>query len=128
MGRPCIFMDRDGVINVRAPRGEYIERWEDWRLVPEAVNWIKLFNALGYLVIVVTNQRGVALGRMTAEDVECIHSEMVKLLAAHGARVDDVFYCPHEAGTCGCRKPLPGMVREAAAKWDIDLSRSALIG
>jgi len=126
--RRCLFLDRDGVINVAPPPGEYIGRWEDFRLIPEVAAWIRLFKAAGFLVIVITNQRGVALGRHTAADLEALHEKMRAALAAEGAILDDIFYCPHAEGACDCRKPLPGMVIAAQRKWDIDLAASLLVG
>lgn len=128
MGKPCIFLDRDGVINVSPPKGDYIRNADEFRLIPEVVDWIRIFNALDYRVIVVTNQRGIALGLMTEDDLAAIHEKMRNELAARGARIDDVFYCPHGEGECDCRKPRPGMILEAVRKWDIDLDRSAMIG
>lgn len=128
MGKPCIFLDRDGVINFNAPPGDYIRTAGDFHLIPEVAAWIRIFNALEYLVIVVTNQRGIALGLMTEADLAAIHRQMTDELAQQGARIDDIFYCPHEEGSCECRKPRPGMVLEAVRKWDIEVSRSALIG
>jgi len=96
--------------------------------VPNIIDWIRLFNALDHMVIIVTNQRGVARGFMTEQDLVDIHEKMCQALAEKGARIDDIFYCPHEEGTCDCRKPRPGLVRRAVEKWDIDLSRSLLIG
>ncbi len=126
--RRCIFLDRDGVINEKAPDGQYILRWEDFRFIPETVDWIKLFNAMDFLVIVVTNQRAVAKGLLTSRGLETIHSEMLAALRSAGAHVDDVFYCPHEEHTCECRKPKPGLVLQAQQKWDIDLHQSLMIG
>ena len=128
MRRPCLFLDRDGVINQPAKPGEYINSWSEFRFLPNAADWIRLFNAAGYLVIVVTNQRGVALGKTQAADLDEIHREMVAGLAAVGARVDDVFCCPHHAGVCDCRKPKPGLIEQACRKWDIDLPHSILVG
>ena len=79
-------------------------------------------------MIVVTNQRGIARGLMRREDVEEIHANMVAELAALGARIDDVFYCPHDRDECECRKPKTGMVERAREKWDIDLAGSLLLG
>jgi D-glycero-D-manno-heptose 1,7-bisphosphate phosphatase len=124
----CLFLDRDGVINVSPPAGEYIERWEDFQLIPEVVAWIRLFKAAGFLVIVITNQRGVALGRHTAADLEALHEKMRAAMAAEGAILDDILYCPHAEGACDCRKPRPGMVIAAQRKWDIDLAASLLVG
>jgi len=124
----CVFLDRDGVINEKAPAGEYIRSYDDFRLLPNIVDWIRLFNTLGFLVIVVTNQRGIARGLMTEENLSSIHKHMVNDLAAGGARIDDIFYCPHGFDSCDCRKPKPGMVYAARDKWNIDLAHSLLIG
>jgi len=124
----CVFLDRDGVINVKPPAGDYIRSWEAFHLIPTMVDWIRLFNALDLLVIVVTNQRGVARGLMSQSDLDRIHEVMLERLAVAGARIDDIFCCIHAEGTCDCRKPRPGMVLEAASKWNIDLKTSILIG
>jgi D-glycero-D-manno-heptose 1,7-bisphosphate phosphatase len=128
MARPCVFLDRDGVINEKAPEGDYVKSWSEFRFLPNIADWIKLFNALDRLVIVITNQRGIARGRMSEKDLAEIHGRMCSALAREGARIDDIFYCPHEEGTCSCRKPRPGLVQRAAEKWDIDISQSLLIG
>ncbi len=128
MKRPCVFLDRDGVINVAPPEGEYVTRWEDFELIPETVDWIRLFKALGYLVIVVTNQRAVARGLLSAAGLEEIHRRMRRALAERGAAIDAVYCCPHEEGSCSCRKPAPGLVLEAVRQWDIDLAASIVIG
>jgi D-glycero-D-manno-heptose 1,7-bisphosphate phosphatase len=126
--RRCVFLDRDGVINVAPEPKKYIRTWPEFRLIPSIVDWIRLFNALDLLVIVVTNQRGVALGQIDAGELAGIHDNMKRQLLGLGARIDDIFCCVHEEGKCECRKPRPGMIMEAALKWDIDLTRSVLIG
>ena len=128
MKRRCVFLDRDGVINVNAPEGEYIQNWSQFRFLPNIADWIRLFNALDLLVIVVTNQRGIALGRMSVEDLERIHARMADELQSRRARIDDIFYCPHGFDECDCRKPRPGLVYEARDKWNIELAQSLLIG
>lgn len=128
MPRSCVFLDRDGVINRRPAPHDYIRRWEDFELIPVVVDWIRLFNALDLLVIVITNQRGVARGMMSQADVDHLHARMGELLASRGARIDDVFCCPHEEGTCDCHKPLPGLLYQARDKWDIDLGSSLMVG
>jgi histidinol-phosphate phosphatase family protein len=120
-------LDRDGVVNVRPGPG-WVLRWEDFTFHEPVFDWVRLFNALGFLVIVVTNQRGVAQGLMTVADVEDIHRRMVAEFARRGGRIDDVYYCPHGDGECDCRKPKPGMVLAAQRKWDIDLAESLMIG
>jgi D-glycero-D-manno-heptose 1,7-bisphosphate phosphatase len=126
--RRCVFLDRDGVINFKPEPKAYIRTWAEFRLIPSVVDWIRLFNALDLLVIVVTNQRGVALGRIDPRELEHMHDNMKRDLLRLGARIDDIFCCVHEEEACNCRKPRPGMVMEAARKWDIDLKQSVLIG
>jgi histidinol-phosphate phosphatase family protein len=126
--RRCVFFDRDGVINEKPPAGEYITHWRDLRLIPAAIDWIRLMNGLDILVVVVTNQRGVARGRMSPEQLDEIHGHMLEALASAGAHVDDLFCCPHEKDTCACRKPRPGLILQAQEKWDIDLAASLFIG
>jgi D-glycero-D-manno-heptose 1,7-bisphosphate phosphatase len=128
VSRRCVFLDRDGVINTAALKGEYIRTPDEFHLLPNIADWIRLFNAVEFLVIVVTNQRGVALGLMTDDDLAAIHAKMLRDLAGLGARIDDVFSCPHAHNACDCRKPKPGLVYAARDKWDIDLSRSLLLG
>jgi D-glycero-D-manno-heptose 1,7-bisphosphate phosphatase len=128
MSRRAVFLDRDGVVNMKPPPGDYVRHWNEFRLVPTIAGWIRLFNVLEFPVIVVTNQRGIARGLMRREDVEAIHANMVAELAALGARIDDIFYCPHEHDECECRKPKTGMVEQARERWDIDLAGSLMIG
>jgi D-glycero-D-manno-heptose 1,7-bisphosphate phosphatase len=124
-----VFLDRDGVINEKAAGDDdYIRSPDAFRLLPHIADWIRLFNKLEFLVIVVTNQRGIALGRMSEQDLSAVHRKMIAELSARGARVDDVFYCPHALDSCDCRKPKPGLVYAARDKWNIDLERSLLLG
>jgi len=129
MSRRAIFLDRDGVINMKPPAGDYVRHSSEFRLVPTIAGWIRLFNVLDFAVIVVTNQRGIARGLMSHSDVEEIHNRMLSELAAEGARIDDIFYCPHDYNdNCNCRKPKTGMVEAARQKWDIDPAGSLMIG
>ena len=127
MSRRCLFLDRDGVINAKI-EGDYVRHWSQFEFLPAIADWIRIFNALDFLVIVVTNQRGIALGKMTEADVETIHELMKHELSSRGARIDDIYTCPHGEECCDCRKPKPGMIYKARQKWDIDLSGSLLIG
>src|SRR5947209_8237579 len=110
------------------PAGGYVCQWEQFRLLPAVVDWIRIFNALEFLVIVVTNQRCVAKGLIEPDVLADIHIRMKKELADRGAVIDDIFVCPHEEGTCDCRKPRPGLIYQAQQRWNIDLSRSLFIG
>ena len=123
------FLDRDGVINKKAPGEGYITRSEDFQLLPGVAEAISLLNRAGFLVIVVTNQRGIARGLFTHSNLSQIHDKMTRDLAASGARLDAVYFCPHDKEPpCDCRKPSPGMILTAAAEHDIDLCNSWMIG
>jgi D-glycero-D-manno-heptose 1,7-bisphosphate phosphatase len=130
--RRAAFLDRDGTINVEK---EYLYRIEDFEFIPGAVEAVRLLNEAGFLVVVVTNQSGVARGYYTEEDVENLHRYVASELEKSGARVDAWLYCPHHPNgrgsyslPCNCRKPLPGMLKEAARRYDIDLAASVMIG
>jgi D-glycero-D-manno-heptose 1,7-bisphosphate phosphatase len=119
-----VFLDRDGVINVKLPEGEYVKSPAEFELLPGAVGAVRGLRAAGLEVVVVTNQRGVALGHMTAADVDAIHSHM----KAAGIDVDAVYYCPHDNGECDCRKPGTGMLERAAREVPgVALGRAAAI-
>lgn len=131
--RKAVFLDRDGVVNV--DKG-YVHRVEDFQFLPGAPEAIRLLNDAGYLVIVVTNQSGVARGFYTLDDVRLLHDHVTAELARRGSRIDAYYICPHHpdhgpdgrGGECLCRKPLPGMLLAAAADLSVDLSRSFMIG
>ncbi len=122
-------LDRDGVINRKAPEAEYITRWSEMLILPGVAQAISLLNKAGYLVIIVTNQRCVARGLITTSDLESIHQRLCKTLADAGASINAVYYCPHEvAPACGCRKPAAGMLLEASRQHDLDLAASWMVG
>jgi D-glycero-D-manno-heptose 1,7-bisphosphate phosphatase len=125
----AVFLDRDGVINRKPPEGDYVTRWEDFRVLPGVAEGVVLLNRAGFAVIVVTNQRCIAKGLMTVAELENMHQKMTELLAGAGASIDATFYCPHEIEpVCECRKPAPGMLLNAARLHGIDLSESWMIG
>jgi D-glycero-D-manno-heptose 1,7-bisphosphate phosphatase len=139
------FLDRDGVLNLKPPEGQYVTRWSEFHLLPGVPEAIGRLNRAGLKVIVVSNQRGIALGLYTAADVETIHAALQRALAAHSAHIDAFYFCPHdravnetragdEGGSenqsaCDCRKPLPGLYHQARADFpDITPESSLMIG
>lgn len=133
VARAGVFVDRDGTLIREA---HYLHRLEDMEIFPCAAEAIRLLNRSGRLVVVVTNQSGVARGILSEGGVRCIHTALETQLADLGARIDGFYYCPHLPGApveeynreCECRKPNPGMVFAAAKDLNIDLSRSYLVG
>ncbi len=111
-GIEYVFLDRDGVLN-RAPAGGFVTRWEQFELLPGVEEAIATLNRSGRKLIVVTNQRCVALGLCSSEQVTALHQRLQKHLAERGARLDAIYFCPHAVGECNCRKPLPGLFEQA---------------
>lgn len=127
--KKAVFLDRDGVINRRASEGEYITRWEDMEILPGVPEAIILLAQAGFCVLGVSNQRCVAKGLVTMSELEAIHERLRKELAAKGATITRIYYCPHESHSrCGCRKPDPGMLLSAARDYEVDLQSSWMIG
>lgn len=123
------FLDRDGVINRKAPEGQYVTCWEDFQLLPGVIEGIAELNRAGLRVIVITNQRCVAKGLLTEPELKKLHQRMLDHLAQAGATIDAIYYCPHEVEPpCSCRKPAPGMLLEAAHSYGLDLATSWMIG
>jgi D-glycero-D-manno-heptose 1,7-bisphosphate phosphatase len=117
------FLDRDGTINAKAPEGEYVTSPAAFHYLPGAEDAIRLLAGAGWRVVVVTNQRGIALGRMTAGAVDEINRRLLELPVAA------VYVCPHEKGTCDCRKPGTGLFLQAQRDFpEIDFARSVVIG
>ncbi len=123
------FLDRDGVINRKPPEGQYVTRWDEMQFLPDVATAIAKLNEAGFRVIVISNQRCVAKGLVTEAGVDALHERMRDELAAAGAIIDAIYYCPHEKSpVCSCRKPAPGMLLTAAREHEIDLAASWMIG
>ena len=128
----AVFLDRDGTINVEK---DYLYRIEDFEFVPGAIEAIKLLKDNGFIVVVVTNQSGIARGYYQESDVVKLHSYVDRLLATEGTSVDSWYHCPHHPDgkdpydlACDCRKPLPGMLLKAARDLDLNLGDSWMVG
>jgi D-glycero-D-manno-heptose 1,7-bisphosphate phosphatase len=124
-----VFLDRDGVINRKQPDDDYVKTWEEFEFLPRAQEALLLLRRAGMRLVVVTNQRGVARGRLTESALQHIHARMQAELTAAGVVLDGIYYCPHDKGACDCRKPLPGLFRQARRDFpDIVFADSAVVG
>ncbi|MDD5108748.1 MAG: HAD-IIIA family hydrolase [Candidatus Omnitrophica bacterium] len=127
--KKILLIDRDGVINKKAPRGEYIGSWEDFSFIQENIEGMKKLSQAGFSFIVISNQAGIARGMVTAEAVEFIHQRMKEALNGEGISILDIYLCPHHWDEkCFCRKPEPGLFFEAARKWSFRLDKAYFIG
>jgi D-glycero-D-manno-heptose 1,7-bisphosphate phosphatase len=127
--RPAAFIDRDGVLNRRLPGDVYVTCPDELDLLPWAVSGLRAIGERGYVLVVVTNQRGIARGHMSEADLTQVHAKLRVECEAGGAPLMAVYHCPHDRDTgCGCRKPDPGMLLRAADEHDLDLARSVLVG
>ena len=133
----AVFLDRDGTINKYVG---FLRNIDDFELLPGVPEAIKLLNELGYLCIVITNQPVIARGEVTVSKLNEIHNKMETLLGLEGGYIDGLYYCPHHPHSgyegeipelkfdCNCRKPKPGMLLKASEDFNIDLSRSWMVG
>lgn len=129
----AMILDRDGTINVDK---NYLYKSEDFEFIPGAPEAIKRFNDMNYLVIVISNQSGIARGYFTEEDLLVLHKYMDEELEKYGAHIDDYYYCPHLPDApvekyridCNCRKPKTGLLEQAIQKYNIDLANSWVVG
>lgn len=127
--KKCVFFDRDGIVNESPGAGKYVLSWNDFRLIPEFPECLRVVQRRGYEAAIVTNQRAVALGLLRADQVEAIHQRLRDLLKReYGLSLLDIVYCPHNTGECSCRKPEPGMLLAIAARHDVDLRQSWMAG
>jgi histidinol-phosphate phosphatase family protein len=128
MQHRALFLDRDGTLNVEK---DFISSPDEVELIPGAATGLFLAATYGFKLFVISNQSGVARGRMTEADVGRVNQRLVELLGREGVHLDGIEYCPHYpslSGPCDCRKPQRGMVDRVLQRCDIDLSRSFVIG
>lgn len=123
----AVFLDRDQTI-IEDNEG-YLNNPAKVKLLPGAAQAIKTLNENGFKVIITTNQSGIARGYFTEDDLQKIHDKMLELLKREGALINAIYHCPHHPdANCTCRKPLPGMIIQAAIEHEIDLKQSYLVG
>ena len=122
-----VVLDRDGVINHDSD--QYIKSPDEWRPIPGSLAAIARLNQAGYRVVVATNQSGVGRGLFETDTLIAIHDKMLKALTQVGGRIDAIFFCPHtNADNCDCRKPKPGLFKEIAGRYNVDLTGVPAIG
>lgn len=129
----AIFLDRDGTINVEK---HYLYKIEDFEFMPGVVDALRELQRAGYLLIVITNQSGIARGYYTEEDFQKLNDWMVSTLREQGVTIADVYYCPHLQDAqipeyrkdCNCRKPKLGMYQQAILDYNIQIGHSYAIG
>ncbi|MCF8463267.1 MAG: HAD family hydrolase [Flavobacteriales bacterium] len=126
--KKALFLDRDGVLN--RERGDYTYTVEGFEVLPDVAEALKLALGKGYLLVVISNQGGIAKGIFSQERVEQLHTLMADQLATSGVHFDEIYYCGHhvQAGKCLCRKPGSLMLEKALARFSIDASQSVMIG
>jgi D-glycero-D-manno-heptose 1,7-bisphosphate phosphatase len=127
--RRAVFLDRDGTLNANPPSGDFVRRPEDLRLLPEAIPALKSLSAAGYVIVVFSNQSGIAKGLMTKHDVDAVNARLREMLAAGGVQLAGIYICPHgNDDDCDCRKPKPGLLHRATRELGLDLGNSWAVG
>lgn len=126
MKKHAVFLDRDGTV---CEEVNYLSRAEDLRLFSVAGKAIELLNENNFVVILITNQSGIARKFFDENDLSKIHEKLESELAKSGAKLDAIYYCPHNsADECACRKPKTGLIKQALNDFEIDLENSWMIG
>jgi D-glycero-D-manno-heptose 1,7-bisphosphate phosphatase len=125
--RSAVFLDRDGVINEN--RSDYVRCWEQLKFIDGVLPALKRLADREIMVIVVTNQSVIGRGLLSETDARAINLRLADEVILYGGRLTGIYVCPHHPDAhCSCRKPAPGMLLQAASDWEIDLSRSYLVG
>lgn len=126
---PAIILDRDGVLNKKAPKAQYICSWDDWQWIDGSREAVGLLTDAGYRIMIVTNQAGIARGFMDEAGLEDIHNRMKREIIEKNGQIARIYCCPHGwDDECQCRKPKPGMLFEAQRDFHLDLSRIYFVG
>lgn len=127
--KKVIFLDRDGVINKKPPKADYVKKWEEFEFLPGVIQGLKKLCDNDYRIYLITNQPGVGRGMMKKEDLDLIHQNMQEELHRAGAKIDKIYCCLHSwEENCDCRKPRPGLFFRAASENFLDLSKITFIG
>jgi D-glycero-D-manno-heptose 1,7-bisphosphate phosphatase len=126
---PTVILDRDGVLNCKPPRAQYVRNWHDWEWCPGSLEALRTLRRSGYRTIIASNQPGIGRGLMSESDLAEVHERLTVETAAAGGRIDAIYHCPHDwnAG-CECRKPEAGLLYQAQRDFHLDLTRTPFIG
>jgi D-glycero-D-manno-heptose 1,7-bisphosphate phosphatase len=125
----AIFLDRDGVVIRKASDGEYVTDWSEVEFLDGSTDAIADFCRFGYKVIIVTNQRGVATGKIELSKLNDIHSRMKEVIASRGGSIAEIYFCPHDISECcRCRKPKAGMLLQAVVEHQLSLPDCWMVG
>ncbi len=124
-----VILDRDGVLNEKPPRAQYVRNWSEWKWRPGSLEALRLLNEAGFRTIIASNQPGIGRSVMNETDLNAVHDRMKDETARAGGRIDAIYCCPHDWDSgCECRKPKPGLLYEAQKEFHLDLTRTPFIG
>jgi D-glycero-D-manno-heptose 1,7-bisphosphate phosphatase len=125
--RNVVYLDRDGTINHDSP--DYIKSRSEFKFIPGSIEAIRLLTLSGFTSIIITNQSALARKFISPDELDHIHALMKNAIISGGGKITDIFFCPHMPDDgCECRKPAPGLLLQAQRKYNIDLSKSIMVG
>jgi len=125
--KKVVFLDRDGVIN--RDSSNYIKSWSEFEFIPGSLEAIRQLTLKGFVIIIITNQSVINRNMVSKKGLEHIHTMMKRDILSHGGEIKDIFFCPHiPEDQCDCRKPKPGLIYQAAQKYQIDIKAAVMVG
>ena len=125
--KKVVFLDRDGVINRDSP--DYIKSWSEFEFLPGSISAIKQLTTHGFSSLIITNQSAIGRNMISLADLQQMHTLMKSAISSGGGEITDIFFCPHTPDVgCDCRKPKPGLIYQAQVRFDIDISKTVMVG
>lgn len=127
--KKIILLDRDGVINQKAPKANYIKDWNEFIFLPGSLEAIRILSENGYKIFIISNQAGIARKTLTLSNLKIIHKNMTREIRVAGGKIEGIYFCPHNWDEgCFCRKPKPGLLFQASDENLFDLTKSIFVG
>ncbi|NQV18383.1 MAG: HAD family hydrolase [Armatimonadetes bacterium] len=129
--KKVIFLDRDGIINKKAPEHQYITKWNEFVFLLDIFEVLIHLSKLNFKIIIISNQQGIGKGILTYKDLDNIHEKMVSVLNENDILIEKIYFCPHlVSDNCNCRKPKTGLIEKAIQElnYEIDFNNSFMIG